>query len=247
MNLADVPEHRDMTRLLVHVEGETEERFVNLILAPHLYGRGYDHVGARLLGNARQRSRRGGICGWPNARHDIIGHLREDAAALATTMVDYYALPQDPVRGWPGRAEAGQLPFDLKAATVHQRLSDDMAAVLDSEYQARRFLPYVMMHEFEGLLFSDCDGFADAIGHPELAGEFQKIRNHAGSPEHINDSPHTAPSKRILGLVDDYQKPLHGSFAVERIGLDVIRRECRLFGEWLTRLERWPRIMAGAE
>lgn len=49
-------------RLLVHVEGQTEESFVNEILAPHLYGNfGYSSVSARLLGNARQRNRRGGI------------------------------------------------------------------------------------------------------------------------------------------------------------------------------------------
>ena len=48
-----------MTRLLIHVEGETEESFVNEVLAPHLYTHGYGLVSARLLGNARQRDRRG--------------------------------------------------------------------------------------------------------------------------------------------------------------------------------------------
>lgn len=46
-----------MTRLLIHVEGQTEESFVNDILAPHLYGQGFTNVSARLLGNARQRER----------------------------------------------------------------------------------------------------------------------------------------------------------------------------------------------
>ena len=30
-----------MTRLLIHVEGETEEAFVNEVLGPHLYSCGY--------------------------------------------------------------------------------------------------------------------------------------------------------------------------------------------------------------
>ena len=42
-----------MSRLLVHVEGETEETFVNELLRPHLAGRGWSVVSARLLGNAR--------------------------------------------------------------------------------------------------------------------------------------------------------------------------------------------------
>ncbi|MDE2725572.1 MAG: hypothetical protein OXI59_19555 [Gemmatimonadota bacterium] len=37
-----------MTRLLIHVEGETEETFVNEILGPHLYACGYTMVSARL-------------------------------------------------------------------------------------------------------------------------------------------------------------------------------------------------------
>lgn len=50
-----------MTRLLVHVEGQTEEQFVNKLLAPHLQDHGYSSVSARLIGNARQRGKRGGV------------------------------------------------------------------------------------------------------------------------------------------------------------------------------------------
>ena len=83
-----------MSRLLVHVEGETEETFVNELLRPYLYDRGYSEVSARLMGNARQRSRRGGIKGWAEVKKDILGHLKQDAGRLVTTMVDYYGLPQ---------------------------------------------------------------------------------------------------------------------------------------------------------
>ncbi|MFA5844629.1 MAG: DUF4276 family protein [Coriobacteriia bacterium] len=229
-----------MPRLLVHVEGETEERFINQILAPHLYGHGYEKVSARLLGNHRQRDRRGGICSWPNARKDILSHLKEDPEALATTMVDYYALPQNRENGWPGRANASILPFEQKAMTVHAALHADVAALLEPRYDSNRFRPYVMMHEFEGLLFSDCVAFAEGIGRPDLVLALQAIRNQAGSPEEINDSPDTAPSKRVLALIGDYQKPLHGSFAVESIGLDAIRAECAVFRDWLAGLETWP-------
>jgi hypothetical protein len=87
------PASEEMTRLLIHVEGETEETFVNEVLAPHLYTHGYGLISARLLGNARQRDRRGGIRGWNGVRKDILNHLKEDAGCLATTMVDYYGLP----------------------------------------------------------------------------------------------------------------------------------------------------------
>src|SRR5262249_31381126 len=97
-------------RLLVHVEGETEETFVNELLAPHLVTRGYARVDARLIGNARQRDRRGGIRAWSVVRGDILRHLKEDPGALATTMVDFYALPSQGDRAWPARARATGKP-----------------------------------------------------------------------------------------------------------------------------------------
>src|SRR5580658_2341087 len=95
-----------MPRLLVHVEGQTEEEFVNEILRDHLLARGYSAVSARILGNARLRRQRGGIRPWPSARRDIVNHLKEDPACVATTMVDYYGLPLSGDGAWPGRAEA---------------------------------------------------------------------------------------------------------------------------------------------
>ena len=66
-----------MARLLIHVEGQTEEAFVDEVLAPHLYAIGYADVSARLMGEQRERERRGGIRPWPEARQGIINGLRD--------------------------------------------------------------------------------------------------------------------------------------------------------------------------
>jgi hypothetical protein len=79
-----------MSRLLIHVEGQTEERFVNEVLRDHLVARGYHSVEARIVGNARLRERRGGIIPWASAKEDISNHLQEDLACIATAIVDYY-------------------------------------------------------------------------------------------------------------------------------------------------------------
>ncbi len=231
-----------MARLFVHVEGETEETFVNDVLRPHLVGFGYSLVSAKLLGNARQRDRRGGIRGWTAARSDIVRHLREDPGRFSTTMVDYYALPTVGLNAWPGREAANALTHPQKAPTVQNALLADIGHAMGSTFDVRRFVPFVMMHEFEGLLFSDCDSFSRAIGRPALAPQFRNIRAAFESPEEINDSPLTAPSKRILGLAPEYQKPLMGTLAVLEIGLDAIRRECPHFRAWLECLERLPEI-----
>jgi hypothetical protein len=227
-----------MSRLLIHVEGETEETFVNEVLAPHLYEIGYSSVSARLVGNSRQRNKRGGIKAWSAVRSDILNHLKEDPGCLATTMVDYYALPQTGGKAWPGRAEAGRTVFSEKASTVESALEEDIRLVMGQSFNPNRFVPFVMMHEFEALLFSDCAAFSRGIGRPELHAELQAIRDEFGTPEEINDSPTTAPSKRVEQMVIGYQKPLMGTLAVLEVGLDAIRRECPHFRNWLTRLER---------
>ena len=226
-----------MTRLLIHVEGPTEEKFVSEALAPHLYAVGYTDVSARMLGKQRQRGRRGGIRPWPEARQRIINCLREDPGQFASTMVDYYGLPQNGPAGWPGRAQARRLPFSDRVAHVENAIYSDIANEIGDGFNTSRFLPYVMMHEFEAMLFSDCGTFAQAISRPDLAVPFQGVRDRFDTPEEINDSPEAAPSKRILGLVPSYQKPLLGVAAASDIGLAVIRRECPHFGQWLTRLE----------
>jgi hypothetical protein len=230
-----------MARLLIHVEGETEETFVNELLSSHLYAFGYENVSARIIGNARLRESRGGIRAWNTVRKDILNHLKEDSGCLATMMVDYYGLPQSGDRAWPGRAEAGNLPFEQKAACVERLLLADISQILGGEFEARRFIPFVVMHEYEGLLFSDCEGFAEAIARPQLGQRFQEIRQQFATPEEIDDSPITAPSKRVEALVAGYEKPLFGTLAALKIGLDKIRNECPHFRDWLDQLEAWPK------
>ena len=231
-----------MPRLLIHVEGETEETFVNEILRPHLYTQGYSVVSARLIGNSRQRDKRGGIKAWNSVKKDIISHLKEDSTCIATMMVDYYGLPKTGNRAWPGREVASTLPFPQKASTVESSLLEDIRNILGAGFNTSRFIPYVIMHEFEGLLFSDCIAFSLGIGRPDLGADFQAIRNRFSSPEEINDSPLTAPSKRVSALVKGYEKPLFGTLAVLEIGLESIRNECPNFRDWLTCLENLPKI-----
>ena len=229
-----------MTRLLIHVEGQTEENFVNQVLAPHLYVRGFSSIGARLIGNARQRDHRGGIRGWPSVRRDLIRHLREDRDCVATTMVDYYELPQRGPGVWPGREQASESTFPNKARLVQESLAADVREQMGIDFDVRRFVPYLMMHEFEAMLFSDCAGFGTGIGRPELIPHFQKIRDEFASPEEIDDSPTQAPSKRVESLVAGYQKPLLGILAIMKIGLPRIREECPHFSGWLSQLENLP-------
>ena len=224
-----------MTRLLIHVEGETEEAFVNDVLRQHLYRLGYTVVGARMMGSAQERARRGGIVPWAIARQRILNNLRADSGLVISTMVDYYGMPHD----WPGRADqftTAMSPSD-RAEKIENALLRDICDEMGTNFNPDRFIPYVMMHEFEAMLFSDCQAFATAIGRTDLSPEFQAIRDEFVSPEEIDDYPITAPSRRIQNLLPAYQKPTMGAQAAQCIGLAAIRSQCPHFADWLARLE----------
>ncbi len=225
-----------MARLLILVEGETEETFVNELLGPHLLRKGFESVSAKLMGNARLRSQRGGVRPWPSVKTEIVRHLRTDLAVFVTSMVDYYGMPSDPKKtsAWPGRFESSKLEYAEKASLVESALSAEIQAEFGD---ARRFIPFIVMHEFEALLFSDCGRFANGIGRGNLAKKFQAIRDAFNSPEEINDSPLAHPSRRVVDLVPAYQKPIDGNIAALEIGFDRIRSECPHFRGWIERLE----------
>lgn len=227
-----------MTRLLVHVEGQTEEEFVRSVLAPHLFNRGFTGVSARLNGNARARKKRGGTCPWSSVRSEIGKHLTSDQQAFGTTIVDYYALPANGDKAWPGRAGCDGLSVEAKASRIQEALREDFTHHYGPV--AHRFIPYVVMYEFEGLLFSAPDAMARGMGQSAFAGEFQAIRDQFETPEHINDSPITAPSKRVQAIIHRYNKVVHGVAAANEVSLDVMRAECPSFASWLASLEALP-------
>lgn len=88
----------------------------------------------------------------------------KDKGCHSTTIVDYYALPQSGRQASPGRATANDLPHDDKARTVQDATPEDFALHLGMTKQEVRFIPYVVMHECEALLFSDRASFAKGIG-----------------------------------------------------------------------------------
>ena len=102
---------------------------------------------------------------------------------------------------------------------------------------ARRFIPYVAMHEFEALLFSDCATFGKSIDREDIVSDLERIRRAFANPEEIDDTPMGAPSKRIVHLVDGYNKPVYGNVAALNIGVETMRRECPHFSKWLDALE----------
>jgi len=237
----DVIHHAPRRHRRVHVicEGQTEEMFVNLMLQPHFDSHRIE-VHPKLLGEVGPRvppaQRHGGNVGYKRVLTDIRLLLTHDPHAYVTTFIDFYGIYAD----FPGVGKAKKLRtaeerHDAVVSALTAQLADDLG-----EEQARRVVPYIQMHEFEGLLFSSPRDMAAGILQPHLWKRFDKILFAFDTPEDINDSIETAPSKRIQSIFRGYQKVLHGSIIARRIGLEHIRQACPLFDEWLYRLEQLP-------
>ncbi|MFP6562361.1 DUF4276 family protein [Paraburkholderia sp. B3] len=59
------------------------------------------------------------------------------------------------------------------------------------------------------------------------------------NPELLNNSPLTAPSKRLIARWPTYErsKPLYGTLVALQIGLPRMRAKCPRFNDWITKLE----------
>ncbi len=216
-----------MSKILILVEGQSEETFVGEILAPHLSNRGI-YLVPKLATTKRVKSGpdfKGGIVSYGKVRNDILKLLRDTSVVKVTTMIDFYGLPAD----FPGRRTKPKGTCYERVAHLEEEFRKDISH--------RKFLPYLALHEFEAMMFASPEQLAGTFPGKNIEGSLLKIRSEFKSPEEINDDPETAPSKRLEALLPEYQKPLHGPLVTRRIGLERIRSECPHFNDWLKKLE----------
>lgn len=202
-----------MTRLAVVVEGRTEERFVNSVLGPHLIDVGIETV-PYLVGSGTRKVG-GGDVHVDILISDLIRTLDEFDAA--TSLVDFYGFR------------------DREERTAEQLESVILEEIMRERNNNPRVRPYIQMHEFEGLLFSNPETFG-IIGRrgvrPDIA-RLRQIRCEFDTPEDINDSQDSAPSKQLKNAVRGYRKTDDGIAVAKEIGIERISEECPRFREWL--------------
>jgi hypothetical protein len=219
-----------MSRVYIVVEGQTEEAFVNDVLGPILHPQGV-YPYPCLIGRPGHK---GGRVSYERAKRDVTLFLKQDQTAFCTTMFDFYGLGP----GFPGKSPPGNLPGAQQVAGIEAAIKADLLATLPAALGVEaRFLPYLQLHEYEGLLFSDPEAFARGIYEPNLIPIFKRIRDEFPTPEDINDDPDTAPSKRVVAAHPAYRKPLYGALAALAVGIETMRRECPRFNQWVGRLE----------
>lgn len=216
-------------RLYVTTEGQSERKFADEVLRPHLTAFEID-VRTRVVLTNRKLGKRGGILDFDKIQGDLRRLMREDRQSDArfTTMVDLYALPSE----FPGWREARRknLPVERVAA---------LEAAFQAELGDHRFLPYIQLHEFEALHYCDLTQLQRRIAGSERAFAALASEVRGLAPEEIDEGVTTAPSKRIINHVPIYDrlKVRVGAPAAAAIGLPALRARCPHFDGWISRLE----------
>lgn len=210
-----------MMRVCVVCEGQTEVEFILKCVSSYLNSQRFMVYPAIL--QAPSGGHRGGrvtvdrLVAFMNCQYHEADRI--------TTFVDFYGFQ------------------DANGRSASQLENAIITKLLEKGLQQRFILPYVQLHEFEALLFSDIEKFEYVLDgwNDDVQQTLAAIRRQFESPEDINNHPTTAPSKRILRAFEEgtYNKALHGPIIAEEIGIQVIRQQCSGFNQWLEALEMW--------
>ncbi len=221
-------------RLLLYVEGQTEELFVNRILRNHLLPFGVN-VERPILAITRPgpEERRGGFVNWSAVEADLraLFGTRPDPDLRFTTFLDVYALPtQTP--GYPGASTGHRTAAEVAA----------MEAAWNAHSSESRFLCNLQRHEFETLLLAPPTAL-DVV-FPQHRATLQSVIHPTAAQtnaEDINDGPTTHPSARLAQAMPEYpdRKASYALFTLLEAGLDQIRPRCPRFDSWLAQWEQW--------
>lgn len=215
-----------MARVIIIAEGTTEEKFCKEIIFPYFYNKELYDIAVSILPSkitASGKRYKGG-----DIKSDKILKFAKQYlnSASVTTFIDYYGINPE-FLGYQ----------DSLALTSIVEKKECIEKALKEELTDFRFFPYVQMYEFEGLLFSDIDEFVWIEDDKNKITTLKQSVTTFPTPEHINNSKVTAPSKRIEQIFPSYGKTSDGIIVAEAIGMTTILSKCNYFKEWIDRIE----------
>lgn len=225
-------------RVIVICEGQSENAFVNRILAPYIItttgGRVLPEPRTVVISMDKRRGKKyvGGILSFDKAWGDIYKSIREGVPVA--TMFDLFRLPGD----FPGCAERKEFSNDREKAEyletcLHQKVTEEFPA-----YPENFFIPYLQLHEFEALFYCDLGKLKEfyiSAGEQRAIDHLIKSVNGI-APEDINNGPDTAPSKRLLNTIA-YRKGENAVGILENIGIEKMMDMCPHFSGFVEALK----------
>ena len=218
------------TRIFIIVEGQSEEAFIKAVIKPAFE---INQIYIIPILMETSKGNKGGNITFKRFQKFTQNKINEDKTCFVSTMFDFYGLGH----GFP--CDEAQKQKDLKDKA--QYIENMMLNSINSP----RFIPHIQLHELEGLFFSDVEELCKCEPNwNNSLSELQKVRNDFDTPEHINNSSETAPSKRLDKILTNpkYRKTRHAPLIAQHITLDIIEKECQYFHQWLEKLRNLPQL-----
>lgn len=212
-----------MKNVYIYCEGPTEESFINEILYPYFFN--MDIAVYPIICETKRtaaKKYKGGVSDYSKIRQELTMLCKSHRNEYITTMFDYYGMP------------ANTPEIGLKDPDIYERIGKIETAI-DQDIGQANCIFHFMLHEFEGILFSNPESFK-LIAEQDVVNEIYEIRKSYPTPEHINNSPETAPSKRLEKLIPNYAKVKNGTLISRDMGIDKILAECPHFRNWIERI-----------
>lgn len=207
-------------------EGQSEEEFVNGILRPYFNSQQIYDVRSILM--TTSKGHKGGDVKYDRLKFNIDKLLNRETDILVTTFIDFFRLKND----FPKFEDAQAIQNKIQRV---QFLEQALAVAIDNP----RFIPYIQLHEFEGLLFASKDGFEFLPDlKPANLKSLLSAVNEKENPEELNDGELTAPSKRLEQLIPgfDKNKPFYGGLIAEVNTIGAVLDRCLRFKTWVETL-----------
>ncbi len=212
-----------MKNVFIYCEGQTEESFVNAVLYP--YFANMDIYVTPIIHKTKRtptKSYKGGVIDYKPIK-DELRILCKNPNVFVTTMFDYYGMPSNTPA------------IDYTDTDLYNRI-EYIEQAITNDIGCNNLSFNLLVHEFEGLLFSDTQAFS-TIANDKAVEKLQAMRASAETPEHINNSVSTAPSKRIESVISDYTKVRQGIIVAKNIGINKMLSECKHFADWIDRIK----------
>ncbi len=216
-----------MKRIIIICEGQTEQEFCKDVLAPYFISKNIQ-IQAPLI-----KKSMGGIVNWIVLKKEIETYLKQEPNVFVTLLIDYYGI--NAKHEFPFWVEANKIPDkELRLTKIEAEMKKSVENLINY-----RFIPYIQLHEFEGLLFCNKEVFDRSFEKKEFSDYkyLTETLDMFSNPEDINDGNDTAPSKRLEKIIAGYNKVVFGSMIANEIGLKAIRKKAPRFNKWLKKLE----------
>lgn len=211
-----------LKNLYIMCEGRSEVEFINFFFKKQI---------KNVYIKADARLQKGGI-NFKNIISKSRNQLKSEPSCFVTTFVDYYGT-------------SDFVGFKDQDNNIYQKIKN-IEQKISKEVNNERFIPYIQLHEFETLLFSNLHIMEnyDRITMEDIKKLERSVSNFSNI-EKINGSFETSPSHRLESFLEKYdikfndRKMLKTYLVafINKIDFSLILEKCKHFNEWYHKLQ----------